>query len=192
MKSTTISLAALMSLALACGCSNQAPPKSEVSVTQNQSTQVTVESEGQKRSDATFQSSHSDSQGSRASVQVSASKTDANGKTSDYHRAAKVSSDDSTLGFTVDDKQILVTGSNVTREFQCHGQDVRVSGNLNHLTFRGPINGLSVVGTDNSINSEQTDTIAVEGKNNRIRYQGQKADVRDGGSQNQVSHAPNP
>lgn len=198
-KTLVISLAAL---ALLGGCSTPTSSSTERAVTtessqreipnvsQQKSTVVSVEANGSRRTDGTYQSSHSDENGARASVQVHSQKSDPSGVTSSHDKLLKVSSegDDATsLGFTQDDKNVGVTGSNVTREFTVDGQDVAVSGSGNTLTFRGNTHGLSVTGSDNHIQVENPQMLDVSGENNQITYTGAKPEISQSGQGNQVS-----
>jgi len=156
----------LAALALVAGCSSSPSTSSEravttesterqvPSVTQEKGTTVTVETDGNKRTDGTYQSSHSDAEGARASVQVHSEKSTADGATSSHDKVMKVTSEGGeadSLGFTQDDKNVGVTGSNVTKDFEVNGQDVAVSGSGNTLSFKGDTHGLSVTLMDRSI-----------------------------------------
>ena len=192
----------LTALALLGGCSTPTATSTEratttenteraiPAVTQEKSTVVSVEANGNKRSDGTYQSSHSDDNGARASVQVHSQKVSADGATSSHDKVLKVSSegDDATsLGFTQDDKNVGVTGSNVTKEFTVSGQDVTISGSGNTLTFKGNTHGLSVTGSDNHIQVENPEMLDVSGENNQVTYSGAKPTITQAGQGNQVN-----
>jgi hypothetical protein len=198
-KTLIISLAAL---ALLGGCSTPTATSTEratttqnseravPAVTQNKSTVVSVEANGNKRTDGTYQNSHSDAGGARASVQVHSQKSNASGASSSHDKELKVSSegDDATsLGFTQDDKNVGVTGSNVTKEFNVNGQDVAVSGSGNTLTFKGSTHGLSVTGSDNHIQVENPQMLDISGENNQVTYSGTKPEITQAGQGNQVN-----
>lgn len=198
-KSFALGLAAL---ALVAGCSNPPTTSSEratttesteravPSVTQQKGTTVTVETDGNKRTDGTYQSSHSDADGARASVQVHSEKSTADGASSSHDKVLKVSSEGGeadSLGFTQDDKNIGVTGSNVTKDFSVSGQDVAVSGSGNTLTFKGDTHGLSVTGSENHIQVENADMVSVTGENNQVTYSGSKPEITQSGQGNQVN-----
>ncbi|MBS2040052.1 DUF3060 domain-containing protein [bacterium] len=201
MRKTTVILMA--SLALLGGCSTpetnssaeratttETTERAVPSVTQNKSTVVSVEANGNKRTDGTYQSAHSDENGARASVQVHSQKSDASGSTSSRDKVLKVSSegeDATSLGFTQDDKNVGVTGSNVTKEFNVDGQDVAVSGSGNTLTFKGKTHGLSVTGNDNHIQVENAQMLDVNGENNQVIYTGTKPEITQAGQGNQVN-----
>ena len=198
-KSFALSLAAL---ALVAGCSSSPTTSSERAVTtesterevpsvsQQKATTVTVETDGNKRTDGTYQSSHSDAEGARASVQVHAEKSTADGATSSHDKVLKVTSEGGeadSLGFTQDDKNVGVTGSNVTKDFAVAGQDVAVSGSGNTLSFKGDTHGLSVTGSDNHILVENADMVSVTGQNNQVTYSGSKPEITQSGEGNQVN-----
>lgn len=198
-KTLAISLTAL---ALLVGCSSPPTTSSEQAVTtetserqvpsvsQEKSTVVSVEADGNKRTDGTYQSSHSDTEGARASVQVHAEKSSADGSSSSHDKVLKVASeggDAESLGFTQDDKNVGVTGSNVTKDFQISGQDVAVSGSGNTLSFKGDTHGLSITGSDNHIQVENADMVNVSGANNQVTYSGSKPEITQSGQGNLVN-----
>ncbi len=196
-------LLSFVALALLAGCSSAPPTTSSEravttesseravpSVSQQKGTTVTVETDGNKRTDGTYQSSHSDAGGARASVQVRSEKSTADGATSTHDKVLKVSSegaDSDSLGFTQDDKNVGVTASNVTKEFEVSGQDVAVSGSGNTLTFKGDTHGLSVTGSDNHIQVENADMVSVAGQNNQVTYSGSKPEITKAGEGNLVN-----
>ena len=198
-KTLAISLAAL---ALLAGCSSTPATSSEQavttetserqvpSVTKEKATVVSVETDGNKRTDGTYQSSHSDAEGARASVQVHSEKSSADGASSSHDKVMKVASeggDAESLGFTQDDKNVGITGSNVTKDFQVSGQDVAVSGSGNTLSFKGDTHGLSVTGSDNHIQVENADMVNVSGENNQVTYSGSKPEITQSGQGNLVN-----
>ena len=198
-KSFALSLAAL---ALVTGCSTAPTTSSEravttesserqvPSVTQERGTTVSVETNGDKRTDGTYQSSHSDADGARASVQVHSEKSSADGASSSHDKVMKVTSEGGeadSLGFTQDDKNVGVTGSNVTKDFAVSGQDVAVYGSGNTLTFTGDTHGLSVTGSDNHIQVENADMVNVAGQNNQVTYSGTKPEITKAGEGNLVN-----
>lgn len=199
-KTLALSFAAL---ALMAGCSSTPPTTSSEravttesseravpSVTQEKGTTVTVETDGNKRTDGTYQSSHSDAGGARASVQVRSEKSTADGATSTHDKVMKVTSEGGeadSLGFTQDDKNVGVTGSNVTKDFDISGQDVAVSGSGNTLSFKGDTHGLSVTGNDNHIQVENADMVSVTGQNNQVTYSGTKPEITQSGEGNLVN-----
>ena len=189
----------LTSLALMAGCSTAPTTNTERAVTteqsekqipsvsQQKSTVVSVETDGNKRTDGTYQSRQSGSEGSRASVQVHSEKSSANGDTSQHDKVLKVASDGTEMGYTQDDKNVGVTGSNVTKDFTVAGQDVAISGSGNTLTFKGSTHGLSVTGNDNHIQVENYAMVDVTGQNNQVTYSGSKPEITKAGEGNLVN-----
>lgn len=198
LKSIALSLTAL---ALMAGCSTTPTTNTERAVTteqsekevpvpavsQQKSTVVSVEANGNKRTDGTYQSRQSDAEGSRASVQVSSEKSNANGDTSKHNKVLKVASDGTEMGYSQDDKSVAVTGSNVTKDFTVDGQDVAISGNGNTLNFKGATHGLSVTGNDNHIQVENAVMVDVTGQNNQVTYSGSKPEITKAGEGNLVN-----
>ena len=179
-------------LAVAClaGCAQQpiaVQPTS--SVTSSKSHVVSVESEGQSRTEGTSRNSHSDAGGSQATVEVSAQQTDSKGNSSKRDSVMKVSSEGAnanSLGFTQDEHNLGVTGSNVTKEWTVSGQDVAVSGSNNTLTFRGKTHGLSVTGSGNKVMVDNPEMVEVSGEENSVTYQGPAPTIKKTGLRNAV------
>ena len=150
----------------------------------------TVESGGQSRTEGNSRTSKSDNGGSSATVQVSAQQKDAKGNVSNHESLMKVSTegtDAGSVGFTQDDHNVAVTGSNVTREWTINGQDVAVSGSNNTLTFRGSTHGLSVTGSGNRVTVDNPAQIDVSGQENSIVYVGATPTITIAGSKNAVT-----
>lgn len=195
-KSIALSLTAL---ALVAGCATTPTTNTERAVTteqsekqvpsvsQDKSTVVSVETNGNKRTDGTYQSRRSDAEGASASVQVHSEKSSANGDNSQHSKVMKVSSDGTEMGYTQDDKNVAVTGSNVTKDFTVEGQDVSVSGSGNTLSFKGSSHGLSVTGNDNHILVENAALVDVTGQNNQVTYSGSKPEITKAGEGNLVN-----
>jgi hypothetical protein len=180
----------LAAIGILSGCSNNPEPAStpNISITDSKSQTVTVSQDGNTRTDSTSRTSHSDEEGAQSKVQVSNSKTGPDGTTSQESKVISSSADanDDSLGYTRTDKNIAVSGSNVTRTIDVTGQDVAVSGNGNQLTFSGDTHGISVTGSDNKITVQSPDMIEVSGERNQVTYGGSTPTVKNEGSTNVV------
>jgi len=194
----------LVGLACLLGCTRTQPTQTSTdvsstterteeqipSVDTSKSRVVSVESGGATRTDANSRSSHSDAEGSRASVSVSSSKTAPDGQTSQRNSVMKVSSEGAaqdSLGYTQDDKNIAITGSNVNKTWTAAGQDVAVSGSNNTLVFLGTTHGLSVTGSGNRVEVENPAIVDVSGQNNEILYSGPAPTIEKAGEGNTVA-----
>ena len=200
-KTLCISLLALVWLV---GCTQTPTTSTDVSTTTETDSKVTsvdsaksrvvsVEQGGQKRTDANSRNSHSDANGSRATVSVSASRKEPDGQTSQRQSVMKVTSegdDQNSLGYTQDDKNIAITGSNVTKTWTAAGQDVAISGSNNTLQFLGTTHGLSVTGSGNKVQVENASMVEVSGQNNEILYSGAPPTISKNGADNIVTERP--
>jgi hypothetical protein len=187
-------LPALVSLAMLAGCSQASDTTvanaSQTTVSKTSSTVVSTEKDGNTRVDGTFQKSKSGPEVSTASVKVESKKTDATGESREHSTvvASGSSTDTGNLGYSQTDKNIVVTGSNVTRNFEANGQDLSISGNRNHITIKGKIHGLSVTGSENQVDAENPQLIDVKGTKNNVVYSGPAATVAEIGTDNRVTH----
>ena len=195
----------LVSLLWMVGCSQTPPTTRDVSTTTETESQqlatvdssksrvVSVEANGRSRTEANSRSSHSDPTGSHASVSVSASRQEPDGETSQRNAVMKVSSegdDQNSLGYTQDDKNIAITGSNVTKTWTADGQDVAISGSNNTLQFLGNTHGLSVTGNGNKVQVDNPSLVEVSGQSNEILYTGTPPTITKNGEHNVVVMHP--
>ncbi len=188
-------LAALVSLIVMSGCSqtNDAnvanATQAQTRVSKTSSTVVSTEKDGDSRTDGTFQKSLSGPEVSTASVKVESKKTDASGQSREHSTVVSSgsSTDTGNLGYSQTDKNIVVTGSNVTRTFEANGQDLAISGNNNHLIIKGKVHGISVTGRENQVQVENPEMIDVKGAKNNVVYSGPVATVSEIGNENRVT-----
>lgn len=191
----------LVALAWLVGCAKTPAPTTSTDVTTTSENQqvatvdsansrvVSVEQGGVQRTEANSRSSHSDAEGSRASVSVSAVQKNPDGKVSQRDSVMKVSSEGDgkdSLGYTQDDKHIAITGSNVVKTWTAAGQDVAISGSNNTLTFLGNTHGLSVTGSDNRVEVENSEIVEVSGEHNQVVYTGTAPTIEKSGNGNSV------
>ena len=166
------------------GCASPQAPIAP-SITTSNSKVVTVASGDTSRTEEYGRNSHSDSQGSQASTHQAARQVNSDGVTREHSSDVNSASKD-TVGFSQDEHHIVVTGSNVTREFAVSGQDVAVSGRSGHLVFTGKTHGLSITGDDNHVEVENAILVEVSGLRNQVLYSGPRPEVRKTGNSNAV------
>lgn len=163
-------------------------------IVESKSRVSTNEVNGQGRTEANSRVSVVDGEGAKAESRSSAERFDQNGTVSRESKVVSASSDgnaDASAGYTHDDKNVAVSGSNVTRTIDVNGQDVAVSGSGNTLTFSGDAHGLSVTGSDNKISVPSPEMIDVSGARNTVTYSGTtNPTVKQAGEGNSVTAAP--
>lgn len=191
-------IAALTSLILLGGCSplNNGPiavatPVTEISVVQSKSTVVSTEKDGVARTDGTYQNSKSNPTVSSASAREHSKETQADGQSSEHNTvvSSASSAESGSLGFSQNAKNIVVTGSNITRTFDANGQDLAISGSGNHLKITGRVHGLAVTGKDNAVRIDNSLIIDVKGTGNSVVYAGATPIITKTGNDNQVTRS---
>lgn len=174
----------LMAALTLAGCTTPQQPTAPA-VNTSKSQVSTVESGGTSRTEEYARNSQSDASGANATTHQRAEQTNPDGSTSAHN--SDLATDSRVGGYSQDEHHIVVSGTNVTREFTARGEDLAVSGTGNHLTFRGKAHGLSVTGNDNTVKVEGAAIIDVTGERNKIVYLGSTPQIADKGKGNSIT-----
>jgi hypothetical protein len=90
-------------------------------------------------------------------------------------------------GLVESESTLEFSGSNTSKTVDAKGREVTVSGKSNHISLLGSASSLSVSGDDNEVTVINVKSINLNGKNNKIVWSGEKPQVSDSGTSNQIA-----